>query len=398
MDHEVTHLETAAVHAGGRRGNGAPAAPAIAIASAYQFDDIASYDRVEAGVSPGFTYSRDGSPTSAELEVALAQIEGGESGVALSAGVAAISMTLLSLLPKRGTVVAAEDVFGGTNTMLREVLGPLGFEVRWVDFGHLDAVAAELSSCDPGRTVVLCESISNPMMQVPDLAALSPIVHAADAVLVVDNTFATPWFCTPLAHGADVVLHSASKYLGGHHDLVGGIAVGRAEQMDAVRTMAIRLGARLDPFASWLALRGVRTLPLRMRAAGENAQAIVAEIAGHPAVETVLYPTLESGPIASRILVNGYGAMVSMILRGGLPAAEAFVEALEMIKFVGSLGDVATSVSHPPTTSHRNMAPERRRAMGIADGFIRMSIGIEYVGDILDDIRRGLDAALAGAA
>jgi cystathionine beta-lyase/cystathionine gamma-synthase len=389
------HPETIAVHSGRPAGNGGPLVPPIAIANAYGFDDISSYDDVESGRSAGYTYSRDGSPTSEALERAVAELEGGSAAAALSAGVAAISMTLLALLPRRGTVVASPEIFGGTNTMLREVLQPLGFDVRWVDFGQLARVEAELGSCPPGQTVVICESISNPHLRVPDLAGLASIAHAAGAVLVVDNTLATPLFCRPLAHGADVVVHSASKYLGGHADLVGGLAVGSPALVEAIRLLAIRLGARLDPFAAWLALRGLRTLPLRMREAARNAQVVAETLARHPLVETVLYPGLSAEPVVGQILPGGHGAMVSFVLRDGADAARTFVDSLQMIRFVGSLGDVATSVSHPATTSHRRLTPAQRNDLGITEGFLRLSIGIEASEDIIADIERALGAVAA---
>lgn len=383
------NLSTWAVHGGRPDSNGAPLVPDIAIAAAYGFEDVESYDSVRAGRSHGYLYSGDDSPSSEQLEGVTALLEGASAGVAVPSGMAAMAFALLALLPNGGNVVVSQDIFGGSRPFLETVLTSFNFGLTWVDLGDVPSLERTLAKNGAGTSVVLGDSISNPLLRVVDLDEVAEVTHRAAASLVVDNTLATPWFCHPLEHGADVVVHSASKYLGGHSDLVAGLCVGAEAIVARIRELAIRFGARLDPFTSWLALRGVRTLPLRMERAGQNAAAVASWLAANDDNMRVLYPGLAPTQLTRRLLPRGFGAIVSVDLVTA-DAAMQFVRSLKMIRFVGSLGDVSTTVNHPITTSHRGMAVSERSRLGVTEGLVRLSIGIEDIGDILADIEGGL--------
>jgi cystathionine beta-lyase/cystathionine gamma-synthase len=256
--------------------------------------------------------------------------------------------------------------------------------------------AAIFADLPEDTAVVLTETISNPLLGVADIPRLAAAAHRVGAKLVVDNTFATPYHCRPLALGADLSIHSATKFLSGHSDLVAGVASGTAGVIAPIRAAIKTFGATLGPFEAWLALRGLRTLHLRMARHAENALAVARFLEAQPAVGAVRYPGLPSHPhhaIAREILMHGCSGMVSFELAGGQPAVERFLERFRLIRFAASLGDVSTTVSHPATTSHRGLSAEARRAAGIGGGLLRLSVGIEAAGDIVVDLGRGLAAA-----
>jgi len=324
----------------------------------------------------------------------LAVLEGAEDAVAFASGMAAIHAALLGAGLRNGAaVVSAADVYGATYSLLDKAFTALGVRVRFVDITNLDQVAGAVAGERPAA--LHCEIVSNPLLKVADVPALAQIAHAAGAVLLVDNTFATPYLFHPLDHGADYVLHSATKYLGGHGDVMAGVVACSAARGRDLRERQKLLGANLGPQEAWLALRGLKTLPLRMRQHCANAQAVAEWLAGNPAIAHVNYPGLPDHPqhdLAARLFGGrGFGGMVSFDLRGAAQAQVfAFMEALELILPATTLGDVYSLTLYPAHSSHRYVAPEVRAALGIGDGLVRLSVGIEDVGDIIADLAQAL--------
>jgi cystathionine beta-lyase/cystathionine gamma-synthase len=289
-------------------------------------------------------------------------------------------------------VVAANDCYGTTVTFLRDDVARFGLATTLVDIQDLDQVRAAMTA----RTrLILCEVCTNPLIRVPDLEPLAAVAHERGALLVVDNTVPTPALSQPFRWGADVVIHSATKNLSGHADVVGGVLLGRPAWMEGARALARTFGPTLGPFEAWLTLRGVRTLAVRMERHTQNALALAGFLERQPAVSHVYYPELASSPFfqrAKRLLPQGAGALFSFELRGGLPAVEHMLSRLKLIRLMPSLGHVATTLSHPASTSHRGLSPEERRRVGIADGLVRCSVGLERIDDLTADLERGLAA------
>ncbi|MGH7394946.1 MAG: trans-sulfuration enzyme family protein [Candidatus Methylomirabilales bacterium] len=386
-------LSTLSVHGAGTGDEGpspsTPTAPPIYQTSAYSFPDLASLDAVQDGTVQGYMYGRYGLPNHTALERAMAALEGAEAGLACASGMGAIAAALLAALSGGGKVAAARDVYGGTYGLLEE-FGRFGVRTTWVDAGNLAEVEAALQE---GCRLLLVETLSNPLVRVADLPALAAAAHRAGALFLVDNTFATPCLCRPLGHGADAVVHSATKFLGGHGDLTAGVLVGTASFIREARRVAMRFGPTLGPHDAWLAVRGMKTLSLRMARTCENALALAAFLAGHPKVTAVHYPGLPShpgNPLARRLLTGGFGGVLAFELRGGLAAADALVKALRLIRLVPSLGGVATTLSHPVKTSHRSLSPAERERLGVRDGLLRLSVGIEDAPDLTADLAQAL--------
>ena len=386
-------LSTLSVHGAGTGDEGpspsTPTAPPIYQTSVYSFPDLASLDAVQDGTARGYMYGRYGLPNHTALERAVAALEGAEAAVACASGMGAIAAALLAALSGGGKVAAAREVYGGTYGLLEE-LGRFGVGTTWVDAGNIPEVEAALGE---GCRLLLVETLSNPLVRVADLPALAAAAHRAGALLLVDNTFATPCLCRPLAHGADAVVHSATKFLGGHSDLTAGVLVGTASFIREARRVAMRFGPTLGPHDAWLAVRGMKTLSLRMARSCENALALATFLAGHPNVAAVHYPGLPSHPghpLARRLLMGGFGGVLAFELRGGLEAADALVKALRLITLVPSLGGVATTLSHPVKTSHRDLSPAERERLGVRDGLLRLSVGIEDAADLTADLAEAL--------
>lgn len=342
----------------------------------------------EAGL---YSYSRVANPTVAAWERAMATLEGAEDAVAAASGMGAITGVLFGLLRPGQRLVSTLALYGTTKKLLDTHLVARGIEVLHRPADQL------LAEGLPAETDMLyTETIANPLLEVADLPALAKLAAGGGALLVVDNTFATPYHCRPLTLGADLVIHSASKYLGGHADLIAGVACGRAELVKGARAAIQALGATPAPLESWLALRGVRTLAVRLERQAANAAQVAAYLADRTDVAAVWYPGLAAEPaaeVAQRVLLNGHGAMVSFRLPGERMAIARFLGALRMIRFAASLGDVSTTVSHPATTSHRGLPPGDLAAAGIDEGVLRLSVGLERIEDILADLGRGLEAA-----
>ncbi|XVV07503.1 trans-sulfuration enzyme family protein [Actinosynnema sp. CA-248983] len=382
-DTRVVH--TAVPDLGGSR----PLAVPLHQTSGFAFDDPDIFADSMNRPDGAFVYTRLGNPTVRTLENALADLEGGVAGLATSSGMGAINAVLLAVLSAGDHVIAQRSLYGGTHALLRDMAARWGIEVTFVG-GHDPAeVRAALR---PRTKVLYLETISNPTGHVSDLAGLSEA--AGDVVVVVDNTFATPLLCRPIEHGADVVVHSTTKYLGGHSDVTGGVAVfADDERYRHIWQHGIELGVTPDPFAAWLTIRGLRTLALRMRRHEENAAVLAHRLVEHPLVRAVHWPGLSSHPshgVASKLL-EGFGSTFSFDLADA-EAGRKFVSALELVHLAPSLGGTETLVLHPASTSHRQLSEEELNAAGISGGTIRLSVGIEDPDDLWEDIAQALTA------
>ena len=402
-------LYTLAVHAGERSTETTPLAGPDAGRSympvvtpvhhsvGYTYEDTEDLDAVFAGASGNPVYTRYGNPTVNAFEAAVAALEGGAAALAYSSGMAALHSALLAAGARAGTaVVAAQDVYGATYALLDRLLASQGVTVRFVDVADLHAVSAALQELKP--VALLAETVSNPLLKVAGLPALARLSREAGAAFIVDNTFASPVLCRPLRLGADYVVHSATKYLGGHGDVLGGVvAVGRPELRGALNEVNKLLGANLAPQEAWLAHRGLKTLPLRVERQCRNA-AIVAEwLNAHPQVAKVNYPGLpshEQHALATSLFGGAmYGGMISFDLAGaGRAEVFRFMDALRLVQPATTLGDVYTLVLYPAMSSHRALDPETRRRIGIGDGLVRLSVGVEDAEDIISDLEQALHA------
>jgi len=339
-----------------------------------------------------FSYARSGNPTRAALEERLASVENGAHALALSAGMGAIGTTAMSLLEPGDHVVAFNYLYGGTRKLFDELYGPsFGVDVEYVDATSTAAVADAVTE---ETALVWVESPTNPLMKLCDIDAIADVAADAGATLCVDNTFASPCFQRPLELGADVVVHSTTKYLNGHSDSLGGAIVTRDEEFAERATFVQKYGTGsvLSPFDAYLVLRGVKTLPARMERHERNALAVAEFLAEHPKVEAVHYPGLESHPqheLAGEQM-DGYGGMLSFEIDGGEPEAARFLEDLAHVRLAVSLGGVESLIAHVPTMTHHYLDEGTRREMGISESLIRMSVGIEHAEDILADLERGL--------
>ena len=378
-----------AVHAGRRLGARSPLAPDLSPAAVHVYDDLDDYDAVAKGERPGHYYGRNSNSNRDMIERAVAELEGAEAGVATASGMAALHAAILALAPRPATIVATRELYGGTLALLRQDLEPAGYEIHLVDLSDLDAV---LRAVD-GAGLVLAETITNPLCRVPDIEAIASMARDRGVTMLVDNTFATPVLCRPLKLVATAVMHSATKYIGGHSDLVAGVIVGSASVMAAARGRSVRTGTPLGPFDAWLALRGLRTLDVRMRRHSDNALALAQAMLSMPGVARVHHPMLEGSPsfeVARRILPEGVGGMMAFDLAGGRPAVQRMLSRFQMVTFAASLGGVETTISYPEITSHRSLTPEERAELGVGPGTVRVSVGIEDGQDIISDFAQAL--------
>ena len=384
MNDAKLSIETLAIHAGQSPDPLSGAVmPPIVLAS--------TFAQQSPGVHKGFEYSRTNNPTRQTLEACVAALEGGEHGMAFGSGCAA-STTLFLTLSAGDHVVASDDVYGGTFRVLDKVMKPLGIETSWVDMTNPENVAAAMR---PETKLVFVETPTNPMLKIVDIAAMVKIAHAGGAKVAVDNTFATPVLQRPLSMGADVVVHSMTKYLNGHSDVVGGIAVSSdAALVEKLRFLQNSVGAVPSPFDCFLVLRGLKTLAVRMKGHVESAQKIAAFLEARPEVERVYYPGLASHPQHALAMkqMSGPGGMISFVVKGGLPAARRFLEKTELFTLAESLGGVESLIEHPAIMTHGSVPKAQREALGIVDGFIRLSVGLEGVDDLIADLTRALEA------
>jgi methionine-gamma-lyase len=370
-------------------------APSVPIfqTSTFRFDTSEDYAETISFRRPGYTYTRGyGNPTLLAFERVVAELEGTESGFSFASGMAAVHTVVTSLARAGDRIVASNELYGGSFSLFTKVLPRYGIEVTFVSPHDPDAVAAAL----PDAVLFYVETIANPTVTVADLEALGSVCRASGVPAAVDNTFASPYLCNPARLGFDHVLHSATKYIGGHHDLTGGVVATTEDGMRRLRDMAIETGGTMAPYEAWLALRGLMTLELRMERHSRSAQALAEFLQGRAKVERVHYPGLASHPqheVARRLLPRGFGGMLAFEIEGGVGAGMRFCDALELAWIATSLGGTHTLVGHAASTTHRQMDPATRRAAGIADGLVRVSVGLEDVEDLFEDFERALEKA-----
>lgn len=392
-------IHSKAVHAGDRKQPKPqiPVSTPVHFASSWVNTTQVELDRIFAAEEKGFAYSRYTNPTNEALEELIASLENGHGSLACASGMAALEHALKTVLldrPKR--VLCARDIYGATIKLLLDVLKPFGFETAFVDTNDLAAVEAALGSFKPG--CLLMETISNPLLRVGDLPALAALCRRAGAALIVDNTFATPLLVRPLELGADIVVHSSTKYLAGHGDTLGGLITATEQYFETMRRLSRINGPVMGPMESYLTMRGLKTFALRVERQCFNAAKLAAWLRSHPAIERVYYPDDPAHPdaaVIARTLPEGlYGGMVSFEVRGaGRARIFEFLDSLKMIVRATSLGDVHTMALYPWISSHRDVPPDKKAEMGIRENLVRLSTGIEDIEDIKEDLDGALRAA-----
>lgn len=394
-DHDFG-FDTLGVRAGQVRTSEHEHSEPIFTTSSYVFDSAAQAAARFGGEEPGNIYSRFTNPTVATFQTRLAALEGGEACVATASGMAAILSTCLGLLKAGDHVVCSRAVFGTTTVLFSNYMAKFGVETSFVDLTELAGWEAALR---PETRLLFLETPSNPLTEVADIAALAELAHAHDALLAVDNCFCTPALQRPLALGADLVIHSATKYLDGQGRCVGGAVVGDAERVGKDVFGVLRTaGPSMSPFNAWVFAKGLETLRLRMRAHSESALALARWLEAHPAVRRVHYPGLESHPqhaLAARQQSGGFGGVLGVEVAGGREGAWQVVDATRMLSITANLGDAKTTITHPASTTHGRLSEEAKAASGITEGLLRIAVGLEDVADIQADLARGLDR-LAG--
>jgi cystathionine gamma-lyase len=379
-------LETKVIHAGQAPDprTGAVMTPIYA---------TSTYAQTSPGEHKGFDYARTRNPTRDALEACLAELEGGHSGFAFASGMAAIG-TVLELLDTGSHVVAMDDLYGGSYRILERVRKrSAGLQASFVD---LSDPAAFEKAIRPNTRMVWVESPTNPMLKIVDLTAIANVARKHKIISVCDNTFASPWIQRPLEHGFDIVVHSTTKYLNGHSDVIGGAAIVRknVELKEKLAFLQNAVGGVPSPFDAFLTLRGIKTLALRMERHCGNAMHIAAWLEKHPKIERVIYPGLASHPqhlLAAKQMNQRYGGMVSAVLKGGLPASRRFLERCKLFTLAESLGGVESLVEHPAIMTHASLPEDVRADLGISDGLVRLSVGIEDVEDLIAELKYALD-------
>ncbi|RDV38990.1 cystathionine gamma-synthase [Bradymonadaceae bacterium TMQ3] len=375
-------FDTRAIHAGQEPdpSNGAIMTPIF---------QTSTYVQSSPGHHQGFEYTRTHNPTRNALEDCLASLEKGKHGVAFASGCAATS-TIMHMLNAGDHVVSGDDVYGGTYRLFTKVFRPMGIGFSFVDMTDLDAFKAALT---PATRLVWLESPTNPMLKICDIQAICEIAHEQGIPVVVDNTFMSPYFQNPLVLGADLVVHSTTKFINGHSDVVGGVVITNDDEAaEKLRFLQNSIGAVPGPFDSWLVLRGVKTLAVRMRQHAANAQVIAEYLEKHEAVEKVIYPGLESHPqhAIAKKQMSGFGGMITFVLKDGLEPARKMLERVKVFALAESLGGVESLIEHPAIMTHASVPPEVRAELGISDGLVRLSVGIEDVQDLLADLEQAL--------
>jgi cystathionine gamma-synthase/methionine-gamma-lyase len=389
-------IHTRAVHAGDRKKAPAqiPVSTPIHLAASFIAETTAEQDRIFGEEQKGFVYQRYANPTNEALEEQVTALEGGSGTLATASGMSALHIALTAALmdrPRR--VLCARDIYGASIKLLLDLMAPFGVEVAFCDMNDFAGAENEIARFKPG--VLLLETISNPLLRVPAIDRIAQTARRAGAALIVDNTFATPLLVRPLELGADIVVHSATKFLAGHGDVLGGLVIAGAEHIEIVRRLARVYGPVLGPVESYLTMRGIKTFALRVERQCQNARALAAWLRTHPAVEGVHYPDDPAHPdreTINRLLPHGlYGAMVSFELKGAAKAQVfQFLDRLKLAVRATSLGDVHTMILYPWISSHRDVAPRQRERMGIRESLVRVSAGIEAIDDIRADFAQAL--------
>lgn len=372
-------------------GPSTPLVPPLYQSSVYNLPDLDALDRVMNGEEAGFIYARDGHPNAKALADKLATLESANWAIVTGSGMGALAAAFLGYVSAGDRVIASNRLYGRTTKLLRQELARFGVKTTIVDVNDLDAVRAAFAR--PAR-VLFVETMSNPLCRVPDVPALADVAHQHGAKLVVDNTFATPVLFRPLEHGADLVMESLTKVIGGHSDVTLGTLAGNdVDLQPAVAQIVSTWGLAANPFDCWLCERGLPTLAVRMREASRNASLLADWLVAQPGVTRVVYPGRrehEDHAIAGRLFGSEFGSMLCFELAGGREAVNGFIRRATRIPFSPSLGHVGTTLSHPDTTSHRYESPGEKRRQGISDGLIRLSVGIEPFGQVRDEMARGL--------
>ena len=382
QDQSKHGFSTQAIHAG-QDADPATGATVVPIYATSTFTQEAP------GQHRGYEYSRSGNPTRSALETCLAALEGGERGLAFASGLAA-TMAVFSTLRPGDEVAAAADLYGGTFRLLERIFKPWGLVPRYTEDASPDGFASVLS---PSTKLVWIETPTNPLLQIIDIAAIAELAHSRGAVLAVDNTFASPYLQRPIEQGADLVVHSTTKYLGGHSDVIGGAVIGRRDLLAGIAFYQNAAGGVPGPFDCWLVLRGIKTLAVRMDRHCANARALADWLASHPKVERVYYPGLKDHPghlLAARQM-RDFGGMISVRLRGGRESAMRFLSRTRLFSLAESLGGVESLIGHPATMTHASIPVELRTARGVDDGLVRLSVGIEDVQDLRSDLAEALE-------
>jgi len=388
---------TRAVHAGerGAKPDFKPVSTPIYNSVGFLYEDLKDLDGVFGNEREGYVYARYGNPTNTALEEALAALEEGEAALTFGSGMAAVHASLLAAGVKAGTsLVAAYDVYGATYAICARLFPEMGVSVKFVDVTNLEELSKALSETKP--VAVILETISNPLMKVADIPTICKLAHRVGAKVIADNTFATPFLFQPIQHGVDFCVHSTTKYIGGHGDVLGGAIVTSRENRALLHEIIKMTGGNLGPAEAWLTLRGLKTLPLRMRQHCLNAVEVAGWLEGQPRIVRVNYPGLSSHPqheLAKGLFPSGYfGGMISFEIAGaGKEEVFRFMEALELVLPATTLGDVYSLTLYPAMSSHRALAPEERARVGISDRLVRLSVGIEEASEIIEDLERALE-------
>lgn len=371
-------------------GASTPLVPPLYQSSVYTLPDLDALDEIMNAQAPGFIYARDAHPNARRLADALAKLEGAAWAAICGSGMGAISAILLATLQQGDRIIASNRLYGRTTQLFGQELERFGVKTKFIDCNDLEGVRGELVQ---GARVLFVETMSNPLLRLVDLPALVEFAQAYQTLLIVDNTFATPVLCRPLEFGADVVMESLTKMIGGHSDITLGMIGGKGELLPQVSAAISIWGLASNPFDCWLAERGLATLNLRMRAASSNAAVLAEWLSDQPGVTRVIYPGRADHPdhdLARKLLQGAYGNMVCFEIEGGRTAVNRFLHEAPGIPFSPSLGHATSTLSHPGTTSHRYVSPAEKKRQGISDGLIRLSVGIEDVERIQEEISKGL--------
>jgi cystathionine beta-lyase/cystathionine gamma-synthase len=372
--------------------DGVPVAPALDLSSTYSFSDTGDFARATHDkTGSGYVYTRWANPTIDAFEGAIADLEGTESAEAFASGMAGITGIFLGLCCAGDRIVAARQLYGGVHSLLSELLPRYGVTATLVDVDDF----AGIDSALPGAALLYCETLGNPAIRLADLDELGRLAAAHGVPMVVDNTFASPILCKPAEHGASIVVHSATKFLGGHHDLIGGVVCGGGDVMEPIQSLARELGPTLAPFNAWLILRGMQTLPLRVEASSASALEIAEFLDHHEDISQVFYPALATNPLkdrADRLLGGRGGGTIAFEVTGGRERAAEFQERLELVTRAASLGGTHTLIVHAASITHTQLGPEDLRAAGISEGFCRLSVGLEDPADLIRDLEQALES------
>lgn len=386
-------LATRCIHAGQRPDPVTGSiAPPIYQTSTFAFASLEQGAARFAGAETGYIYTRLGNPTQAALEEKIADLEGGEAAVAFGSGMAAIAGVVTALVGAGDHILFGSPIYDCTYDLLMDVMRRFGVEATPVDAARPEQVERAIR---PNTRLLLFETPSNPTLRLADIRALADLAHRHQITVVVDNTIMSPYLQRPLEHGADIVVHSATKYIGGHGDVVAGLAVGPAEIMARVRSTTLKnFGGIISPFDAWLLLRGLKTLAVRMERHSENALRVARYLEQHPLVMRVYYPGLESSPQyeLARRQMDGFGGLLSFELLGGIEAGRTLLSAVQLCTVAVSLGDTDTLIQHPASMTHAVVPAEARAAAGISDGLVRLSVGLEAADDIIADLDQALAA------